>query len=57
MDELFLVVGLRAKPGKEEQLKRDLRAVVEPSRQEPGCLRYELFEDRSDSSLFVFIEH
>ena len=57
MDERFLVVALRAKPGKEEQLKRDLRAVVEPSRQEPGCLRYELFEDRSDSSLFVFIEH
>ena len=30
MDERFLVVALRAKPGKEEQLKRDLRAVVDP---------------------------
>jgi quinol monooxygenase YgiN len=57
MDELFVVVGLRAKPGKEEQLKRNLSAVVEPSRQEPGCLRYELFEDRSDPALFVFVEH
>lgn len=30
MSELFLVVSLRAKAGKEEELRRDLMAVVAP---------------------------
>jgi quinol monooxygenase YgiN len=57
MSELFVAVGLRAKAGKEEELRRDLTAVVEPSRKEEGCLRYELFEDSNTSGLFVFFEH
>jgi quinol monooxygenase YgiN len=57
MSDLFIVVGLRAKRGKEDELRRDLIAVVEPSRKEEGNLRYELFSDRSDPGLFVFVEH
>lgn len=57
MNELFIVVGLKAKEGKEQELRRDLTAVVEPSRSEDGNLRYELFVDQSDPRLFVFVEH
>ncbi len=57
MSELFIVVGLKAKQGKEQELRRDLTAVVEPSRKEDGNLRYELFVDQSDPGLFVFVEH
>ena len=57
MSELFIAVGLKAKQGKEDELRRDLVSVVEPSRQEEGCLRYELFEDRDDPGRFVFVEH
>ena len=57
MSDLFIVVGLRAKSGKEDDLRRDLTALVEPSRHEEGSLRYELFEDRDTPGLFVFVEH
>jgi hypothetical protein len=57
MSELFIVVALHAKAGKEEELRRDLIAVVEPSRKEEGNLRYELFVDQSDAGRFVFVEH
>lgn len=57
MSELYIVVGLRAKKGKEEDLKRDLIAVVGPSRKEEGSMRYELFEDDADPGHFIFVEH
>lgn len=56
MSELFIVVGLHAKDGKEEELHRDLAALVEPSRREDGNLRYDLFVDRSDPGRFIFVE-
>lgn len=57
MSELFIVVGLKAKAGKEDDLRRDLSAVVEPSRQEEGNIRYDLFEDQDEPGRFVFVEH
>ncbi|WGR73184.1 MULTISPECIES: putative quinol monooxygenase [unclassified Bradyrhizobium] len=57
MSELYLVVGLQAKKGKEDQLKQDLIAVVEPSRRDFGNLRYELYVDDADPGQFVFVEH
>jgi quinol monooxygenase YgiN len=57
MNELFVVVALHAKKGKEDELRRDLITVVEPSRKEEGNLRYELFVDQSDPGRFVFVEH
>jgi quinol monooxygenase YgiN len=57
MRELFIVVALRAKRGKEDDLRRDLIAVVQPSRKEEGNLDYDLFVDQSDPRRFVFVEH
>lgn len=57
MSEVFIVVALRAQPGTEDELRRDLTAVVEPSRKEPGCLGYDLFADQSEPGRFVFVEH
>lgn len=38
-----LVVILRAKPGQESFLEAELRALIPPSRREPGCLTYDLY--------------
>lgn len=56
MSELFMVVALKAKAGKEDQLRRDLSALVEPSRNEDGNIRYDLFEDLAEPGRFVFVE-
>lgn len=57
MSELFIVVGLKAKAGKEDELRQDLSVLVEPSRKEKGNLRYDLYEDQDEHRLFVFVEH
>lgn len=56
MSELTVVVGLRAKAGKEDVLRRELSALVAPSRSEAGNLRYDLFESQDQPGLFVFVE-
>jgi len=56
MSELFIVVGLKAKARTEDQLRRDLYDLVEPSRKEDGNISYELFEDQNEPGLFVFVE-
>lgn len=56
MSELFIVVGLKAKAGKADELRRDLSALVEPSRGEDGNIRYDLFEDIDEPGRFVFVE-
>lgn len=54
--ELTVLVGLRAKPGREDILRRELSALVAPSRSEAGNLRYDLFEAQDQPGLFVFVE-
>jgi quinol monooxygenase YgiN len=54
---LFIVVGLEAKEGKEDELRRDLGALVAPSREEEGNLDYDLYEDIGEPGKFVFVEH
>lgn len=56
MSQLFMVVALHAKAGMEDELRRDLTAVVAPSRKELGNMRYELFVDQDDPGRFVFVE-
>lgn len=57
MEDLHIVAVLYAKEGAEEQLRKDLTALVVPSRQEEGNLRYELLMDKADPRRFVFVEH
>lgn len=57
MSDFFVLVAMYAKDGREQELRRDLIAVVEPSRKDEGNLRYELFVDQDDPHRFVFVEH
>lgn len=57
MDDFYVLVVLYAKSGREAELREKLRAVVEPSRQDAGNLRYELFEQQDDPRRFIFVEH
>ena len=51
-----VVAHLHAKPGKEADLRRVLESFVAPTRQEEGCLRYDLFVDLDHPNKFTFIE-
>ncbi len=49
-------ISLTAKSDSIEILKSLLTEIVEPSRQEQGCLRYELFQIESEPAQFFIIE-
>ncbi len=51
-----VVAHIHAKPGLESELRRVLEAFVAPTRQEQGCIRYDLFVDLDNPLKFTFIE-
>ncbi|HLO86928.1 MAG TPA: putative quinol monooxygenase [Nostocaceae cyanobacterium] len=53
---LRIVVRLIALPDKVEELKAVLLALIEPTRQEVGVIKYELLQNQSDPTDFTFVE-
>jgi quinol monooxygenase YgiN len=51
-----VVARIVALPDKVEELKAVLRELIEPTRQEAGCLQYELLQNPSDPTDFTFVE-
>ena len=47
---------LKAKEGSEGELKELLLTLIEPSRSDEGCVKYDLHQAIKDPGLFVFYE-
>lgn len=56
MDTLRVVAHLQARPDATSQLRDVLEGLVVPTRQEPGCISYEMLEDIDDPTKFTFVE-
>ncbi|MDK1492481.1 putative quinol monooxygenase [Sinorhizobium sp. 7-81] len=56
MAELTNVAFFRAKPGRSEDLGAALLALVSPSRQEAGSLRYEIHQSMESSNDWMVVE-
>jgi quinol monooxygenase YgiN len=48
---------MRAKPGKEEDLREMLEGLVKPTKQEAGSVNYDLHRSVSDPAIFYFYEN
>jgi quinol monooxygenase YgiN len=46
----------RAKPGQENELGRRMYALLAPTREEPGCLSYDLFRSTTDRAIWMLLE-
>jgi quinol monooxygenase YgiN len=57
MPLLTVIATLRAKPGKEAELKDYLTTLVGYTRTEMGCVSYDLNQQQDDPSLFVMVEY
>jgi quinol monooxygenase YgiN len=55
-EKIDVIAHIHAAPGHEATVREALESFVEPTRKENGCLRYDLFQDVSDSLKFTFIE-
>ena len=53
---LTIVAEIVAAKGSEDLLRRELTGLVEPTRAEAGCLRYDLHQDNTSPGLFLFYE-
>jgi quinol monooxygenase YgiN len=56
MADLQVVAVITAKSGSEQLVGDALNALVEPTRAEPGCLSYHLFESAADPTAFITVE-
>ncbi len=56
MSELPVVAVITAKEGSADVVREALTALVGPTRDEPGCLSYALYESASTPGVFVTVE-
>ena len=55
-DTIRAVAHIRARPDKVERMREVLTALLEPTRQEDGCVSYILTQNTDDPTDFTFIE-
>ncbi len=53
---ISVVARIVALPGKEDEFKALAINLVEASRKEAGCIKYQLLQNQSDSTDFTFVE-
>ena len=56
-EPLTVLARVRAKAGQESRLRRELLALVAPTRAEEGCINYDLHQSQADPAVFVFYEN
>ena len=51
-----IIARFTARPEQQQALSETLRKLIEPTRREVGCLRYDLWHNQSNPTEFTFIE-
>ena len=54
---LTVVAHVKAQPGREADVRRELLSLVAPSRKDAGCLNYDLHQGVDNPALFMFHEN
>lgn len=54
---LTIIATIRAAAGKADLVHAELTKLVAPTREEAGCIQYDLHRDNNDPSHFVFYEN
>ena len=53
---IHVVAVITAKPGSEDAVREAMKGIVGPTREEPGCLAYDLSESSSAPGTFITVE-
>lgn len=57
MGTVRVVARITALPDRVDALKAVLLGLVGPTRQEPGCIEYQLLQNTAEPTDFTFVEH
>lgn len=55
-EQTIVIATFSPKPGQEEPVERVLRGMTEPSRREPGCVRYDLYRTTNVPAMLTLFE-
>lgn len=53
---LRIIARLKARPGKEKDLRGVLEVLVAPTLKESGCISYQMWANKEDPGEFTFVE-
>lgn len=56
MSKLTIIANIHAKPGTTDLVRDELLKLIAPTRNEEGCIAYELHQDNKDPAHFTFFE-
>jgi len=56
MSEVVVIAQFKAKPASETALEKALRAAIEPTHLEEGCIRYALHRSVEKPDVYCFVE-
>ncbi len=54
---LTVIAQIKAKPGKELEVRGELLSLIVPSRKDAGCVNYDLHQALDNPALFMFHEN
>ena len=54
--KISVIATTRAKSGHEDEVRKGFASLIDPSRKEPGCLRYDVLEDAHYTGRFFTYE-
>lgn len=57
MSKLTIVANFKVKSDKIDVVRAELEKMIGPTRQEEGCLQYDLHQDNEDPAHFMFYEN
>ncbi len=55
--QITVIAQLKAIEGKESKLKEILLSLIEPSRDDEGCINYDMHQSEDDPTTFMFHEN
>ena len=57
MANLTIVANIKAKPDRIELVKNELEKLIDITREETGCVQYDLHQDNEKPANFLFFEN
>lgn len=55
--KLTIVAKIEAKKDRVDLIKSELIKLIEPTRNEEGCIQYDLHQDNNNPEIFIFYEN
>lgn len=57
MTQVTVIATLHARPGQEAALEARMRSMIEATRREAGCIRYDMHRAADDAASLVMVEY